>query len=974
MYGNNNNIRTGNQMAPQYIPNTLGKKPLDIRKYLSGVPREVANLEAEGGETVLIPNKQGGPAHYNIKGKRHFQGGVPLAIPAESFVFSDTRAMKIKDPVQLAEFGMPEKKGGYTPAEIAKKYDINTYRKILADVNSDALQVSTAEQVIGNYNVKLAKLALIQESMKGFPGGLPTVAMPYLAKYQLDPSLFMPTDLQPEQPQQPQQGMPSAPDDEMMEMQQGAMDNEQSEMMAPQMPMARRGGQMSHLRQYAPGGTTGEPDPNAVVYDNPRKQRRAERRAQRDGEREYYDKVYKQLLNEVINEPSRSSQTNSNDADPSTGIFVRTDANGAVYYVDGYGTKIKDFVKYGPTTTTEPTVELKEGESIVVKNGKKYIVKKVVKPAVDANTKIVSKDKAVNSGDVYEEDGKYYKVSSYDPTKPIASTKSGKANYTGNLEEDKVKANEILQRLQKEGVATYNEKPWKEGDKTYNAGWDIKAGARNKMTTAEKDFLTKFLSYGAESKVLGVPEEKEYQVSVQRPDEGFYGYTDPNFYEYRFWKARNPNGTPEQWEALPEASIGDVDGKTANRKNMFYSLGMDINDSHIKANIADPKKLYDEAFVKGNKRVKTSREIKDADGRVVTNLNYVDAVENFFKPGEFRPGLSDDKKLGLEHADAFTFDRKADPLNPTETEESRLLDPTIKQAESPDYNKGDEYTPFWLQDRLRNANAAQNYFNINKYYPSLQTMSPALPNVTYYNPEQENYANVSAARGAMDVARAVSGSSQALGARASETQGKLAEIIGQTMGRYNGLNVNTANEYSYKVADILNQSQARNKQNIQTYVDQVNTLNQNYDNAKRDAGAKWTEALSDAYTNRSKTQVLNAMYPNYHIDPASGGDMDFIKGRDIIANENANSVASDAEAFAQFMRDNPDIDANAAAAVWTKGKSKTMMDPQNQAYFNAYNESAPAAGNPATYAAGENPNYYQKQGGPVPYNYLIGAF
>ena len=86
-------------MAPQYIPNTLGKKPLDVRKSLSAVPRQFANLEAEGGETVLIPNKQGGPAHYNIKGNRHFQGGVPLAIPAESFVFSDTRAMKIKDPV-----------------------------------------------------------------------------------------------------------------------------------------------------------------------------------------------------------------------------------------------------------------------------------------------------------------------------------------------------------------------------------------------------------------------------------------------------------------------------------------------------------------------------------------------------------------------------------------------------------------------------------------------------------------------------------------------------------------------------------------------------------------------------------------------------------------------------------------------------------------------------------------------------------
>jgi hypothetical protein len=255
-------------------------------------------------------------------------------------------------------------------------------------------------------------------------------------------------------------------------------------------------------------------------------------------------------------------------------------------------------------------------------------------------------------------------------------------------------------------------------------------------------------------------------------------------------------------------------------------------------------------------------------------------------------------------------------------------------------------------------------------------MSPSIPNVTYYNPEQENYANLSAARGAMDVARAVSGSSQALGARASETQGKLAEIIGQTMGRYNSLNVNTANEHAYKVADIMNQTQARNKQNIQTYVDQVNTLNQNYDNAKRDAGAKWTEALSDAYTNRSKTQVLNAMYPNYHIDPASGGDMDYIRGRDMIANQNAMLTHNDAQQFADFLRDNPDLAQNYAPAlanVWTKGKGSTgMMNPMDAQFYNAYNGMMPGMAEPGV---GNNPNYYldvNREGGTVPYSYLVG--
>jgi len=44
--------------------------------------RSEANLEAEGGETVLGDiNFDGFPEHYTIKGPRHAQGGVPLKLP-----------------------------------------------------------------------------------------------------------------------------------------------------------------------------------------------------------------------------------------------------------------------------------------------------------------------------------------------------------------------------------------------------------------------------------------------------------------------------------------------------------------------------------------------------------------------------------------------------------------------------------------------------------------------------------------------------------------------------------------------------------------------------------------------------------------------------------------------------------------------------------------------------------------------------
>ena len=102
----------------------IGKEKSEVRKNLTSVPRDQANLEAEGGETV-IGNIDGSniPSFYGIKGPRHHSGGVPLSLPDDSFIFSDTQAMKISDPVILKMFNKAPKKGGYTPADLSERYD-----------------------------------------------------------------------------------------------------------------------------------------------------------------------------------------------------------------------------------------------------------------------------------------------------------------------------------------------------------------------------------------------------------------------------------------------------------------------------------------------------------------------------------------------------------------------------------------------------------------------------------------------------------------------------------------------------------------------------------------------------------------------------------------------------------------------------------------------------------------------------------
>jgi hypothetical protein len=196
--------RAFNQVAPNAIPNHMNEAPLKVNDTLQPVPEEIATLEAENGETAFIPNEDGLPAHYKIGGKRHSEGGTPLNLPEDSFIFSDTKSMTLRDKDLLAQFGESKPK---TYASIAKKYDINKYRKVLADPNSDYIQIATAEKMIENNNLMLGKLALAQESVKGFPQGIPFIAYPYMMKNNISPETILP---QVSQEQMPEQSMPMA--------------------------------------------------------------------------------------------------------------------------------------------------------------------------------------------------------------------------------------------------------------------------------------------------------------------------------------------------------------------------------------------------------------------------------------------------------------------------------------------------------------------------------------------------------------------------------------------------------------------------------------------------------------------------------------------------------------------------------------------------------------------------------------------
>lgn len=195
---------------------------------LAPVNREDATYEAERNEVLVGDlDKDGMMEMLTYGGKPHSQGGTPAN--KEGFIFSNTKALRIGGPA-IEEFGKTAGKK-YTPAELAKQYDLNRYKGVIDDQESDPITKRTAELMMENYNKKLGKLAIVQESMKGKP-------VPEFA-YQAYPELAERIAGVQERQAQEQQ-------EQMMMAQQAQM-------------MAAYGGQMySHFPEFQNGGTAAD--------------------------------------------------------------------------------------------------------------------------------------------------------------------------------------------------------------------------------------------------------------------------------------------------------------------------------------------------------------------------------------------------------------------------------------------------------------------------------------------------------------------------------------------------------------------------------------------------------------------------------------------------------------------------------------------------------------------------------------------
>ena len=178
--------------------------------------------------------------------------------------------------------------------------------------------------------------------------------------------------------------------------------------------------------------------------------------------------------------------------------------------------------------------------------------------------------------------------------------------------------------------------------------------------------------------------------------------------------------------------------------------------------------------------------------------------------------------------------------------------------------------PWWLQDIIKVAGAVGDKARIKKYNPWQATAPVALPDTTFYDPTRELAANAEQANIANQAAAAFTDPRQ-LAAQQAATQGLAGKNAADIMGRYNTMNVGLANQASQQQASIMNAAN-QNKANMDTQLfDKYTVANQQFDNSKAKARENIRQSYMDAITNRANTANLNTLYPQYSVDPSTGG-------------------------------------------------------------------------------------------------------
>lgn len=907
----------------------IGKPRLEASKYITAVPREEANLEAEGGETVYGDiNGDGMPEHKTIKGPRHSQGGVPLKLPDDTFIFSDTKSMKVKEPQFLAMFGKVN--GSYTPAQLAKQYDIEKYRKILEDPNSDVLSRKTAELMLRNYTLKLGALALAQESKKGFPQGIPAVARPYMDAMGIKEEDVLPDqqisdtvkqlDAQQTNNQRSAATMasPTEEQDEMYgdEAEEAQMINSDRPIAQPEPEVDEAAGMTPEETQMQYGGWL--PEEIAVFT----------------GSVPYAEYGMSMGANPNNYEGRTRRIPPSSPMFYGNGRYLPKAQDGVIVDTTGMSAEQRERALYDARTKKENAgkkiTEVKDGKKYEVTYSRtigedvegidmKYFGNTPQSVAAAAQFKILTK--SLEDPEIMQKLCDETQAALKDPR-----SYKGKSGVQGRTWEqrglampncDQVKA-QFLQHQKRNLAFQGNQIDPKlftdtgQGlaslDEIVSRGAiDPKTG--KKITTREeaeaaRTYLAQTygganardVSINQVSAKIGIPlEASTNERALQQAT--FHGYAhmvdnmstyDPEFQ----YKARN--------------FVGDIQrgvNDESSMQGLFNTKGVQI--SPIDDFTAPTKSVY------GN---------TTAGHLAAAGLDKYDVKEIVEKQPDPKDENASGKPCPCKKADGTQIDTGRNP-NTGECNPCEEQIPVPQPAE------------WWLQDTIKTTGAFGDLMGIKKQMPWAPRVDLETPRPTFLDPTRELAANAEQANIQTQGLGQFAGP-QAMSARASSVQGTAAKNAADILSKYNNANVNVANQFEMQSTNIRNQEQMANQGATQRLYDQNTIANQQFDNAKLAMRNNLRNQYVNAMTNRSKTDALNQLYPQYAVSPGTGGFMHFTQGRNMTGQSSGSAKTYDQ--WLKYYKDQGMDNTDAINAAKGAVNSQTTVDSDRSGILQAH--------------------------------------
>ena len=218
---------------------------------------------------------------------------------------------------------------------------------------------------------------------------------------------------------------------------------------------------------------------------------------------------------------------------------------------------------------------------------------------------------------------------------------------------------------------------------------------------------------------------------------------------------------------------------------------------------------------------------------------------------------------------------------------------------------------FWTQDLVNMTGALGDRFSINKYNPWQPT-----PQWNAATPEFMDFRGAAARIGAQGTGLANTAAQyagpQSQAALQQSIQRNMADPILKAQEMEQTANIENANKFN------MFNTQSKNQYNLQKAAmdtqlfDKQQTVNQQFDNTKR--ALKWNmlNAFNQAWTNRGKTQTLNASQDNFAVDPITG--MTYFTGdnRDL---QERNQSATYEETVERLINAHPDWSEDTILAV-----------------------------------------------------------